>query len=103
MAKEPIGNIKGPPGDSAYQLALDEGFVGSIQDWLDSLVGKPGQNGSDGTDGSDGEDGASAYQIAVDNGFDGTEEEWLESLKGATTGPQLIPAPGLPGLYLIGQ
>lgn len=76
MPKEQIGNIKGPAGASAYQLAVAEGFVGSMQDFLDSLVGEPGQNGSDG------DDGASAYQVAVDNGFEGTEEEWLESLKG---------------------
>jgi len=32
----------GAPGKSAYDLAVQEGFVGSLQDWLDSLQGAPG-------------------------------------------------------------
>lgn len=50
----------GPPGMSAYQMALNEGFVGTEEEWLKSL---------------------SAYGIALDNGFVGTEEEWLDSLR----------------------
>jgi hypothetical protein len=30
------------PGKSAYELAVDAGFVGSLDDWLDSLQGSPG-------------------------------------------------------------
>lgn len=37
-----LDSIKGPPGQSAYQLAVAHGFVGSEQDWLDSLVGGGG-------------------------------------------------------------
>ena len=66
----------GPPGDSAYEIAVENGFVGTETEWLDSLQGE------DGTPGSDGADGESAYEIAVDNGFVGTESEWLDSLKG---------------------
>lgn len=32
----------GPPGDSAYQVAVDEGFVGDEAAWLASLVGPQG-------------------------------------------------------------
>lgn len=32
-----IGEFNGKDGKSAYQIALDNGFVGSEQDWLDSL------------------------------------------------------------------
>ena len=38
--REPANYIRGelgPPGKSAYQVALDNGFVGTEQDWLDSL------------------------------------------------------------------
>lgn len=69
----------GPAGDSAYQVALDNGFVGTEQQWLDSIVGADGMPG---TNGSDGADGLSAYEIAVAEGFVGTETEWLASLKG---------------------
>jgi hypothetical protein len=30
---------RGPEGDSAYDVAVDNGFVGTEQEWLDSLVG----------------------------------------------------------------
>lgn len=67
---QPI-NIKGPKGDagadgigspgadgkdgvdgkSAYELAQDNGFSGTMQEWLASLVGADGTNGADGKDG----------------------------------------------------
>ena len=78
----------GENGLSAYELAVQEGFIGSLADWLESLKGNDGKdgangvNGQDGKDGIDGKDGLSAYEIAVQNGFIGTESEWLESLKG---------------------
>ena len=73
-------NTPGPPGDSAYQIAVKNGYEGSEAEWLDSL----------GEDGEDGDDGDSAYQIAVKNGYEGTEPEWLESLQG-TPGQDLKP------------
>ena len=68
--------VPGSDGKSSYQIALDNGFKGSEEDWLKSLRGR------DGSAGIDGRDGKSAYQVAVDNGFDGTEVEWLRSLHG---------------------
>jgi hypothetical protein len=40
--------LSGEPGASAYQVALNNGFSGTEQDWLDSLVGPPGGDGADG-------------------------------------------------------
>ena len=37
MAQFPIGNVKGKDGKSAYQAALDNGFEGTEQEWLESL------------------------------------------------------------------
>ncbi len=83
---------KGADGKSAFEIAVENGFVGTEAEWLESLKGKdgtdgqPGKNGADGTngqDGKDGIDGKSAYEIAIANGFFGTESEWLESLKGS--------------------
>ncbi|MBO5320343.1 MAG: hypothetical protein J6B01_11150 [Ruminococcus sp.] len=68
---------KGKDGKSAYDIAVEHGFIGSETEWLESL------KGSDGLPGKNGTDGKSAYETAVDNGFVGTETEWLESLKGA--------------------
>jgi len=50
-------------GLSAYELAVQYGYEGTVQEWLTSLEGK------------------SAYQVAVDSGYSGTESEWLTSLK----------------------
>ena len=101
---------KGKDGKSAYEIAVEHGFVGTETEWLESLKGvdgkdgvngkdgcdgrngvdglpgKDGKNGADGLpgrDGIDGIDGKSAYIIAVEHGFSGTENEWLQSLKGA--------------------
>ena len=40
----PTGS-QGAPGDSAYQVAVNNGFNGSEADWLNSLEGQPGQDG----------------------------------------------------------
>ena len=101
---------KGTDGKSAFEIAIEHGFVGTETEWLESLKGvdgkdgvngkdgcdgrngvdglpgKDGKNGADGLpgrDGINGSDGKSAYIIAVEHGFSGTETEWLQSLKGA--------------------
>ena len=71
----------GVDGDSAYEIAVANGFVGTEQQWLDSLVG---QQGIQGIQGNTGANGDSAYQVAVANGFVGTQQQWLDSLVGAT-------------------
>ena len=82
----------GSDGKSAYQLAVDAGFSGTLTEWLTSLNGTDGADGADGSDGvngrhgvdgSNGIDGKSAYDLAVDEGYSGTLSEWLQSLKGA--------------------
>ncbi len=70
--------ISGMNGKNAYELAVENGFKGTRQEWLDSLVGT---NGVNGLNGSDGTNGKSAYEIACDNGFVGSVEEWLLSLQ----------------------
>jgi hypothetical protein len=45
-----IQGIQGEDGRSAYQVAVDEGFVGTEAEWLASLVGAPGEPGRDGLD-----------------------------------------------------
>lgn len=66
-----LSSMKGDPGKSAYEIAVDCGFSGTEEEWLASLKGNPGEPGKD---------GKSAYEIAVEHGFSGTEEEWLASL-----------------------
>jgi hypothetical protein len=82
----------GADGDSAYEVAVANGFVGNEAAWLASLVGAEGADGADGAagapgadgaDGAAGADGDSAYEVAVANGFVGNEAAWLASLVGA--------------------
>lgn len=72
----------GQPGKSAYEIAVENGFVGDEQAWLDSLKGQDGQDGTPGANGQNGMPGKSAYQIAVDHGYQGTEAEWLAQFSG---------------------
>lgn len=66
-----VTSVSGPPGLDAYQVALNNGFVGTVEEWIDSLKG------------------TGVYQLALDNGFVGTEEEFLDSLKAnIPIGPQ---------------
>jgi len=39
-----VENIPGPQGDSAYEVAVENGFVGTEAEWLASLVGDDGEN-----------------------------------------------------------
>ncbi len=55
-----------------YTLAVDNGYTGTYEEWLQSIKGEKGDNGK------------SAYEIAKENGFVGTEKEWLESLCSAS-------------------
>lgn len=57
----------GTSGLSAYDLARQQGYTGTLAQWLESLRG---------------EDGLSAYELAKQQGYRGTLDEWLESLHG---------------------
>ena len=65
--------IDGTNGKSAYDLAVEKGYSGTLDEWLASLKGSTG---------NDGNDGKSAYELAVEKGYTGSLDEWLESLKG---------------------
>lgn len=120
LTEEQLKELKGTPGEpgkdgengkSSYELAVEEGFQGELDEYLASLHGEKGEplrftdltdeqiqslKGQDGTmtfedlteeqreslKGAQGEEGKSAYDIAVAEGFDGTESEFLSTLKG---------------------
>lgn len=104
---------KGDPGKSSYELAQEEdGFTGTKQEYLKSLHGAPGKDlyqaaverGYKGTfddflekqKGAPGAPGKDLYQAAVERGYEGSFEDFLEKQKGA---------PGAPGksLYELAQ
>ena len=47
----------GKDGRSAYEIAIENGFVGTVAEWLESLKGRDGLPGKDGADGLPGKDG----------------------------------------------
>ena len=65
----------GQNGKSAYELALDNGFEGTEEEWLESLIGA---------------DGKSAYQYAQDGGYTGTEEEFAAKLAEEISSVQIV-------------
>ncbi len=99
-------SLKGADGKSAYQIAVDEGFVGDETAWVTSLKGEAGQSAYDiwvalpdnvgkseaefleSLEGADGESAFEVWQAQAGNAGK-TEAEFIASLKGN---------PGTPGL-----
>ena len=78
--------VSGTRGYSAYEIAVQNGFVGTEQEWLDSLVGPQGEPGTPFDELTEeqkeeirGDEGKSAYEVAVEKGFIGTEQDWINS------------------------
>lgn len=107
---------EGAQGKSAYEVALDNGFVGTEQDWLASLVGPageigpvgpqgvpgvPGKDGAqglpgrDGIDGKPGKDGISPT-ATVESNSDGAVIT-ITDATGTTTAQVYNGSNGLPG------
>lgn len=49
-----FGDIKTLRGKSAYEIAVENGFVGTEAEWLASLHGRDGKDGQNGKNGADG-------------------------------------------------
>ena len=58
---EEIEGAEGADGKSAYEVAVDNGFVGTEQEWLSSLKGETGERGAQGERGETGAAGTTDY------------------------------------------
>lgn len=75
------GGGTGKDGASAYELALQAGFEGTLEEWLDSLVGPPGEPGPQGEQGVPGETGPRGPQgPKPEKGTDYFTEEDVEEI-----------------------
>ncbi|MGR6906152.1 pyocin knob domain-containing protein [Lysinibacillus sp. BSL11] len=82
-----VGPIQGPKGKSAYDLAVEKGFVGTMEEWLESLKGEIGPPGLDGPPGPTGQDGKDGIGINPLGELQSEDE---------------LPSTGLPGdMYMI--
>ena len=59
---EGAGALKGDPGDSAYGIAVKNGYSGTESEWLESLQGEDGAPGPAGPQGPKGEDGSVSFE-----------------------------------------
>ncbi|MBF1374870.1 MAG: hypothetical protein HXN15_06525 [Porphyromonadaceae bacterium] len=66
----PLHSLQGAPGKDLYQAAVERGYNGSFEDFLEKQKGAPGAPGK------------SNYELAQEDGFTGTLTEYLISRKG---------------------
>jgi len=64
-------------GDSAYEVAVENGFVGTVAQWLASLIGPTGARGASGATGATGATGAQGVQ-------------GVQGVQGATGAPGVV-------------
>lgn len=69
--EEYLDSLHGAPGKDLYQAAVERGYSGSFEDFLEKQKGAPGAPGK------------SLYELAQEDGFTGSLTEYLASLKGA--------------------
>lgn len=71
--------LRGEDGKDAYELAVEAGYLGSMEEWLQSLAGPPGPDGEQGLQGDTGTgiatfekvketDSADTYQFVLTDG-----------------------------------
>nr|DAJ82796.1 MAG TPA: tail sheath protein [Caudoviricetes sp.] len=68
--EEYLDSLHGAPGKDLYQAAVERGYSGSFDDFLEKQKGAPGAPGK------------SLYELAQEDGFTGTLTEFLASKKG---------------------
>ena len=74
--------VNGKDGLSAYEIAVENGFVGTVSEWLESLKGAeglPGKDGVNGTDGRDGVDGIDGKTVELRVYNNELQYRWLDS------------------------
>ncbi len=62
-SKNRLVNITEKNGLSAYELAVTNGYDGTVTEWIDSISSK------------------SSFEIAKENGYSGDDSNWLDSLE----------------------
>jgi hypothetical protein len=82
--KDGKDGLNGENGKSAYELAVDNGFSGTLAEWLNSLKGSDGKDGKDGAKGDRGDKGDTGERGA--QGIQGIQGEKGDKGDTGTTG-----------------
>lgn len=88
--------IVGAPSASAYQEWIAAGNTGTAADFLESLRGEPGQDSE-----VPGPPGASAYESWLSEGHTGSVADFLAALKGADGDDSTVAGPTGPSAYQV--
>lgn len=80
-----MGSIKGVEGKSAYEVAAENGFIGTESEWLESLKGERGLTGEKGDPGAPGADGKDADLTPIQAQLDNHESRLTSIENGAVT------------------
>lgn len=67
---------------AAYETICDDGYQGSAEEFLASLVGEQKAPGIE----------ASAYSLACEKGYSKSFDQWMQTVAGATTADMTAPA-----------
>jgi hypothetical protein len=93
-ATQGVQGEQGPAGESAYDIAVANGFVGTEEEWLESLQGPAGADGTGSVDSVNGDSGP-AVSLTTDDIPEGTPKyvtaadlTKLSNLSGTNTGDQ---------------
>ena len=68
--------LDGADGKSAFELAVEEGYGGTLEEWLESLNGEDGTDGLDGADGIGVPAGGTAGQALLKNSDTDYDTVW---------------------------
>lgn len=71
--------VLGIPGKSAYEIAVDNGFDGTEEEWLESLHGRDGKDGKDGAPGG-GDANVTKENVEAALGYTPADSEALANL-----------------------
>jgi len=92
------GGGTGEDGKSAYEIAVENGFVGTEVEWLESLIGPQGPQGEQGIQGEQGPQGEQGLpgegvppggttgQILAKTSDDDYDTQWIDAPSGGTGG-----------------
>jgi len=72
----------GGRGYSAYEIAVINGYIGTEEEWLDSLVGPPGPEGKQGPKGEKGDPGTTDHALLTNRDLE--NQHPISSITGLT-------------------